>query len=401
MRKELPNKEMKSFLSIGVIMQKGRISIFPVFLVYFLIWGCASTPVQIDPLDRALASKDPRIRAVMDHPELYELQIRFTRIFREKDSVGFANYDFQVDRNRYFYPASTVKFPIAVMALEKLNASKELTIQTKFYVEGDTIETTFGKEIIKIFAVSDNDANNRLIEFLGQDAINAGFSSKNIGPARIAHRLSVPNADDITTKPLVIYLNDSTTTSRAGSTNTSASPLMLEGITKGIGFYENDSLIDQPFDFSLKNYYPIETQHGVLKRIIFPKSFPEKDRFNLSPSQRQFLLNAMKILPKEAGYNQEDYYDSYGKFLLFGDSKESIPSNMEIYNKVGYAYGSLTDCAYIHDKKNSVEFMVTATILVNSDGIFNDNVYEYDEIGIPFLDALGDELYKIEKNRKR
>jgi hypothetical protein len=176
---------------------------------------------------------------------------------------------------------------------------------------------------------------------------------------------------------------------------------MLEGITKGIGFYENDSLIDQPFNFSLKNYYPIETQHGVLTRIIFPKSFPEKERFNLSPSQRQFLLNAMKILPKEAGYNQEDYYDSYGKFLLFGDSKESIPSNIKIYNKVGYAYGSLTDCAYIQDKKNSVEFMVTATILVNSDGIFNDNVYEYDEIGIPFLDALGDELYKIEKNRKR
>jgi hypothetical protein len=337
----------------------------------------------------------------MDHPELYELQIRFTRIFREKDSVRFANYDYQVDRNRYFYPASTVKFPIAVMALEKLNASKELTTQTKFYVEGDTIETTFGKEIIKIFAVSDNDANNRLVEFLGQDAINAGFSSKNIGPARIAHRLSVPNADDVTTKPLVIYLNDSTTTSLAGSTNTSASPLMLEGITKGIGFYENDSLIDQPFNFSLKNYYPIETQHGVLTRIIFPKSFPEKERFNLSPSQRQFLLNAMKILPKEAGYNQEDYYDSYGKFLLFGDSKESIPSNIKIYNKVGYAYGSLTDCAYIQDKKNSVEFMVTATILVNSDGIFNDNVYEYDEIGIPFLDALGDELYKIEKNRKR
>ncbi len=392
---------MTSFLSIGVKIRKARTSILPVVIICFLFLSCASTIVEIDPLDRALASKDPRIRNVMDHPEPHELQIRFTRIFREKNSVSFTDYDFQIDRKRYFYPASTVKFPIAVMALEKLNGSDGLTTQTKFYVEGDTLETTFGKEIIKIFAISDNDANNRLLEFLGQDAINKGFISKSIGHARIAHRLSVPNADDVTTKPLVIYLNDSTTTSLEGSTNTPAEPLTLNGITKGIGYYEGDSLIDQPFNFSLKNYYPIETQHGVLKRIIFPMSFPEKERFNISPSQRQFLLNAMKILPKEAGYNQEEYYDSYGKFLLFGDSKEAIPSNIKIYNKVGYAYGTLTECAYIHDEKNKVEFMVTATILVNSDGIFNDNVYEYDEIGIPFLDALGDELYKIEKNRKR
>lgn len=392
---------MTSFLSTGVKIKKAGTSILLVVLVCFLFLGCASTPVELDPLDRALASKDPRIRNVMDHPEPYELQIRFTRIFREKNSVRFADYDFQIDRNRYFYPASTVKFPIAVMALEKLNASDGLTIQTKFYVEGDTLETTFGKEIIKIFAVSDNDANNRLLEFLGQDAINKEFISKSIGHARIAHRLSVPNADDVTTKPLVIYLNDSTTTSLQGSTNTPPNPLTLNGITKGIGYYEGDSLIDQPFNFSLKNYYPVETQHGVLKRVIFPMSFPEKDRFNISPSQRQFLLNAMKILPKEAGYKQEEYYDSYGKFLLFGDSKEAIPSNIKIYNKVGYAYGTLTECAYIHDEKNKVEFMVTATILVNADGIFNDNDYEYEEIGIPFLDALGDELYKIEKNRKR
>ncbi len=392
---------MTSFLSLRVKIRKSRLCFLPLVIICLLFFACASTTDFIDPLDRALASKDPRIRMVMDHPEAYELQIRFTRIFRDKNDVRFADYDFQVDRNKYFYPASTVKFPIAVMALEKLNASNELAIQTKFYVEGDTLETTFGKEIIKIFAVSDNDANNRLLEFLGQDAINEGFSSKHIGPARIAHRLSVPNADDVTTKPLIIYLNDSTTTSLAGSTNTPAEPLRLEGITKGIGFYEGDSIIDQPFNFSLKNYYPIETQHGVLKRIIFPKSFPEKERFNISPSQRQFLLNAMKILPKEAGYNQEDYYDSYGKFFVFGDSKEAIPTHMKIFNKVGYAYGTLTDCAYILDEKNKVEFMVTATILVNSDSIFNDNAYEYEEIGIPFLDALGDELYKLEKNRKQ
>jgi len=135
------------------------------------------------------------------------------------------------------------------------------------------------------------------------------------------------------------------------------------------------------------------------KRIIFPEMYTEEERFDLSPAQRSFLLNAMKAVPREAGYSAEDYYDSYGKFFIYGDSKEPIPPHMSIYNKVGYAYGTLTDCAYIKDGKNGVEFMVTATILVNADGVFNDNEYEYEEIGIPFLSALGSELYRLELKR--
>jgi hypothetical protein len=365
-----------------------------------LLLNCGSTENPDDPIEKALSSIDPRIRKVMDNPEPYEVQIRFTRIDRMGDSIRFRDYDFQVDARQYFYPASTVKFPIAVMALEKLNQNQALSLDTRFYVEGDTLETTFRKEITKIFAVSDNDANNRLLEFLGQDAINEAFRSKHIGPARISHRLSVPEADEVTTRPLIVYLNDSTMTSLQGTVNTPPKPLELEGVVKGNGYYEGDSLVYERFDFGLKNYYPVETQHGVLKRVIFPEVFPKEDQFQLSNSQRDFLLNAMKILPGEAGYDPDEYYDSYGKFLLFGDSREPMPEGIKIFNKVGYAYGTLTDCAYVLDEKNGVEFMVTASILVNEDEIFNDNVYEYEEVGIPFLDALGDELYKIELQRK-
>jgi hypothetical protein len=81
---------------------------------------------------------------------------------------------------------------------------------------------------------------------------------------------------------------------------------------------------------------------------------------------------------------------------MFGDSRERIPSHIKIYNKVGFAFGTLTDCAYIHDTRTGVEFLLSATILVNEDGIFNDDIYEYQETGIPFLAALGRELYQFE-----
>ena len=281
-------------------------------LVFFLsllsvssvfVTSCAGTrSIAGDPLEAILASENPNIKRVMDAVGQYEVQIRYTQIDREKDSVILMDYDFQVDADRYFYPASTVKFPAAVLALEKLNQMNSLDRDTRFYVEGDSVETTFAEAISQIFAVSDNNAYNRLVEFLGQDAINEGLREKGIGPVRIAHRLGY-HSDDLATKPLVIYQNDSTTTMLQGRVDTAPEPLDLQEIQKGIGYYEEDSLIKEPFDFSLKNYYPIDAQHQLLKRVIFPQNFLAKERFDLGDDRRQFLMTALHTVPRKVGYD--------------------------------------------------------------------------------------------------
>lgn len=364
--------------------------------------SCHTEKLHRNPLQVALASELPAIKRVMDSLKKHEIQIKYTQIDRKNDSVVFADFEFQVNAKHYFYPASTVKFPVAVLSLEKVNTLEGFDMNTRFYVEGDTLETTIAKEISKIFAVSDNEAYNRLFEFLGQDAINRNLTERGITNVRISHRVSTPNSDDITTKPLIVYLNDSTTKVREKIINATIQPLTLEGIKKGIAYYdEEEVLLQKPFDFSLKNYYPIEAQHEVLKRIIFPENFPKKQQFDLTKTQRDFLLKAMHTLPKELGYASDTYYDSYVKFFMFGDTQQAIPSTVEIYNKVGYAYGTLTDCAYIKDTENQVDFLVTATVLVNENKTFNDNTYEYDSIGIPFLAELGRVLYQQELQRKK
>ncbi|NDV17054.1 hypothetical protein GO009_13560 [Muricauda sp. TY007] len=373
-----------------------------VAVLSLLLWGtsCAKNN-PTDPLANVLSSEDPKIKRVMDHLDKHEVQVRYTRIDRKNDSIIFTDFDFQVDKNNYFYPASTVKFPAAVAAAEKLNEIDSLSLNTRFFVEGDSVNTTFTKAISEIFAVSDNAANNRLVEFLGQDDLNERMQRRGVSPIRIAHRLSTDNADDVTTKPLVFYLNDSTTSLSEPIINSPIKPLELNRVKKGKGFISDESLQMGPFDFSLKNYYPIEAQTALLKRIIFPEAFPREQRFDLSDDQREYLLTAMHTLPPQLGYDPDEFYDSYVKFFMFGDSTEPMPEHIKIYNKVGYAYGTLTDCAYIKDTKNNVDFMLTATILVNSDGIFNDDAYEYDEVGIPFLAQLGRELYEYELSRKR
>lgn len=368
----------------------------------FTLFACKEEIKPIEnPLLSALDSKEPVIKKILDSLKNYEVQIRYTQINRENDRIIFNDYDFQVNPNRYFYPASSVKFPVAVLALEKLNKMPNFDINTRFYIEGDTLETTVAKEISKLFAVSDNEAYNRLFEFLGQNEINEKLNEKNIKNVRISHRVSTANSDDITTKAIVYYTNDSTTKITKKIISKPIKPLNLEALQKGKGYFEEDELVIEPFDFSLKNYYAIDAQHDVLKRVIFPEKFTKEQQFTISKEQRDFLLKAMHTLPKELGYDTKEYYDSYVKFFMYGDSQEPIPDTIEIYNKVGYAYGTLTDCAYIKDTENNIDFLVTATILVNKNELFNDNDYEYDTIGIPFLAALGRELYQQELARKK
>lgn len=374
-------------------------NLLQIFFCLILFASCGQKEEIKHPLRHVLQSNHPKIKRVMDSLSNYEIQIRYTQINRLNGQIKFDDFDFQVSDSTYFYPASTVKFPIAVMALEKLNQIDSLNLDTRFYVEGDTVETTFKKTLSEVFAVSDNDANNRMVEFLGQDHINSVFEDKKLGPARIAHRLGY-HSEDLATKPLIIYLNDSTTSIFKGTYNSEAQPLSLKKIKKGNGYLEDENIIKEPFDFSLKNYYPISTQHEVLKRVIFPEVFEESEQFQLSSEQYEQLYMAMHTVPRKVGYDPNVFYDGYCKFFMYGDTKENIPDNIKIYNKVGFAYGTLTDCAYITDDDHNIEFLLTATILVNKNAIFNDNKYEYEKIGIPFLAELGRQLYAFELNRK-
>ncbi|AXT54273.1 hypothetical protein D1815_00410 [Aquimarina sp. AD1] len=379
-------------------------SIVLISFISLLMISCS----QQDPLEKILNSDTPQIANVSKNIEKYEVQILYSQINRnKKGQVTFTDYEFNVSDSTYFYPASSVKFPIALLALEKLNTLQKNDIpiskETNFITEQDSAYSSIDKEIIKIFAVSDNQAYNRLFEFLGQDYINQKLNSKNIN-SRISHRLSTNNASNTKSQSLIFKKNiqDSIPLyKQSGIENLPSAELALKDVLKGKGYILNDSLISTPKDFSQKNYLPLRSLHGLMKRIQFPDTFTPKERFKISERDRDFIIKAMKTLPYEAGYDKKEYYDGYVKFFMFGDTKKDIPKHIEIYNKVGYAYGYLTDCAYIKDTKNNVEFILSATIHVNENEIYNDDNYEYDKIGIPFLAQLGRMIHNLEKQKSK
>ncbi|HKP31409.1 MAG TPA: hypothetical protein VJT83_01730, partial [Chitinophagaceae bacterium] len=67
----------------------------------------------------------------------------------------------------------------------------------------------------------------------------------------------------------------------------------------------------------------------------------------------------------------------------------------------GDAYGFLIDVAYIVDFSKNIEFMLSAVIYCNSDGVMNDDQYDYEKVGFPFMKNLGRMIYSHELQRKK
>lgn len=129
-----------------------------------------------------------------------------------------------------------------------------------------------------------------------------------------------------------------------------------------------------------------------MKRIFYPETFTENERFALSEEDLEFLrfwMSRSTLESNDPKYHYGDYYDSYVKFFIYGDTKGQMTDEIRIYNKVGFAYGTVTDAAYIVDQKTNTRFFLSATILVNKNQIFYDDIYEFETIGIPFLAELG------------
>lgn len=377
---------------------------------------------QTNIIEKLLYENKPKFEQVLDNIDSFEVQIIYTQINRDKNNFPhLKTFKYRVNPKDYFYPASTVKMPLAFLSLEKINNLKiegltkytPLKIdsvrssQTSVYVDTSSISglPTIANYIKKVFLVSDNDAYNRLYEFLGQEYINEQLHKKGFKDVKIVHRfIPLSSEENRYTNPVSFYDDNKIIFHQPEQYNKKEYHFELKKLLKGIGYLNSkDSLINKPFDFTYKNHISLETLHDILTTIIFPETKKPKQRFNLTKDDYKFLYKYMSMLPRESkkpGYDST-HYDSYVKYFLFGDSKNPIQEYFRIFNKVGQAYGYLTDVAYIVDFKNKVEFFLSAVIHVNKNKIYNDGIYEYDQIGLPFLSNLGKVFYQFELSRPK
>ena len=390
-------------------------------LVTFLSKGHSQFDENNDLLLHLMMREPERFQYFIDHKDSLEIQIIYTQINRDANNMpSFRSFYFNVDSNRYFYPASTVKLPIVLLSLEKL---QQLRIKglDKFtpmlsdsvysghvaVTKDSTSETglpSVAHYTKKILIASDNAAYNRLYEFMGQKAANELLRKKGY-TIRLLHRLDRALTPDENrhTEAIRFVRNDTVVYSQPMLFSDSIP--VRDIVLKGVGYYKNDTLIHEPFDFSYKNFYPLTEQQQLLRALIFPRTVTAKRRFNITEEDRKFVLKYMSQLPTEttfpAYFSDTTYFPAYSKFLMFGNKKDPIPPTLRIFNKVGDAYGYLIDNAYIIDFEHKLEFMLSAVIHANTDGIYNDGKYEYKTLGYPFMKNLGQLIYRHELKRTR
>ncbi|MBO2012086.1 serine hydrolase [Hymenobacter negativus] len=364
------------------------------------------------------------LKRVANNPQ-YELQIIYTQIDRDaQNHPTFTPHTYQLNPKQYFNPASLVKLPIVALSLEKLNDLNKPGVNRRtimatgtayrcqtpvpFAAPADSDRTaTVGNYIKRMLLVSDNVAYNRLYEFLGQQGLNQRLQELGYPNARITRRFApCDTAANRHTNPISFHTPQGDTLYKQPTQYnpiTYRSP--LGRVLKGRAHQAGRRVIPEPYDFTTANHLPLPDITALLQSILFPESVPAAQRLRLTPSDYAFLRRYLHATPHESGfhtYAPARYFDAYKKYLYYGRNPEiSQQSTLRIYNIVGMSHGYLADVAYFADSHHQSEFMLSAVLYVNQDGIINDGAYEYDSIGQPFLAQLGRQIQQYESQRSR
>jgi len=374
-------------------------------------------------LEKLMQQKPEQFGKILANPKDYRLQILYTQIDRDKNNVPhFKEFTYNLNPKEYFYPASTVKMPLAFLALEKINNLKVKGLSKSTQMVYDSVSDrqeqiynnpysingvqNIEQAVKEIFLVSDNNAANRLFEFVTPHTVHEQLAEKGYKDVYIRNRIELGRTakENRSTQAIDFYNEQGKIIYHQPATfNKDSLPYYNAFI--GNGYFNNqDSLIKGPLNFSDKNRIYLSDLTHILKSVLFFDQTPTSQRFNLTTEDRKFLLHYMHTLPTESQYPTYDtanYWPNYCKFLYTGSEKGPFPSNIKIFNKVGDAYGFLLDIAYVMDPEKKIEFMLSAVIYCNSDGILNDSKYDYDSVGYPFYKNLGQLIYNYELQRKK
>ena len=375
------------------------------------------------PFNTILASiQDSVTQKVLANPTTFRYQIVYTQINRDKKGLPhFTNYSLEANPEKYFNPASMVKMPLAFLSMEKI---KELGITGVNKFTSMQFDSSYERQVAMLadssaenkkpsiahfvkraFLISENDPYNRMYQFVGQGEANRKLQQKGYRSARITRQFMGFTEEQNRHTNGISFMDD------AGATIVELAPQYNQDsfqfgppILIGDAHWNSkDELIKAPYDFTKHNNLSLADMQKMLQSVLFPASVSPACRFNMSEADRLFLLQYLSQYPSETNYPKYDttvFYDSYVKFF-FQDSTHQMPKHIRVFNKVGWAYGFMTDVSYVLDTKNNIDYMLSATIYVNSDGVVNDSKYDETTVGFPFFKQVGDAFYQYELKRPR
>jgi len=385
-----------------------------------LLCGCSTIrQTKMTDLAPVLHGVSNEFESVLASPGSFRLQVLIAEIMTNRlGHTELRRQGYRVDAE-YFYPASSIKLCAGVSALQIIEQLQPASLRTDLAdapmeiaplfpgdapQAGDTSNLKGGQisvthEVRKLALVSDNQAFNRLYDLVGHEELNRSMHAAGLRSVVINHRLSeprtIPNmraSASITLRvpggdPIVIPArNSSLILTNSG-----------KGLRVGVAYLKGDQRVGAPMDFSGRNGISLVDLQDLLVKVARPDIDTGTPPLRLSASHRGQLLQAMTEYPRESTnpvYPAKAYADDSSKFLLPG-IRRVFPSTVrservESTGKPGRAYGFSIENSYVRNPVNGRAVFVTAVLYTNTDGILNDDKYEYETVADPFFADLGE-----------
>lgn len=375
--------------------------------------GSLHARMQVDAIWSEVFARMPSALAAVARDPVHAVQVRWLRSVRDADGARrWSTHDWGMTPRRWFPAASVAKLPMALLMAEAVQAAGgDADSVLRLHappVSGEwgdePFDESFARGLARTFAISGNKPFNRWYELLGVDAVHRRLVELGYPHARLIARLG---SSDI----------DANRRSGGGELLSSRGDRLRRfapavGVARRFPFgaallgegWRNDdgSVTPGPHDFSHANFLPLADALRMLQAFLRPDSVPASQRWRIDDPLRARLLRALSLRPRDSidpVFPETDHPDGYARWFLVGDGRERYPDGVTVFGKSGMAYGSLSEVACVVDRASGAECLLAASIRVNADGIYNDDRYEYDGIGLPFMAALGRAVLAIERER--
>lgn len=364
-----------------------------------------AVPMVDSPLLLRILS-EPEFSTIAASPEQHRLQIILTQVDTFHGKPRLTHHAYRLRPREYFYPASLVKLPTALLALEKLHSiprAHRIDLDTPYEVTQTSCENigeqaepgrrpTIRDDILLSLIFSDNKAFDRLFSWTGPGYLTETLRARGFSTVQITHRLGSRCSpyENRLTHPVTFF---------PGQNGYLQGPSLSE--TYHAPADDTDLVTGYPGD--LRSFGQLSDFHWMTIAALLPEAVEPQARFRLNDEELRIVADALSRSPEEyQGPTQIDrsaWPGSPMKFLLMGASKERIPPGLRIFSKTGKALGFLSESGLFLDVESGTAFFLSATVYVNYRRSGDDSDHHYDDLGLPFLRRLGSRIMEQERTR--
>jgi len=315
--------------------------------------------------------------------------------------------------DKYYYPASLVKIPAALVALEELNRL-QVSLDAFIRFNTDTVEVcgstrfvdltaknniSFRQMLRELIVVSDNHFYNAFYHFITPGSLRSRFLQMGFDDVYVYKAFTGCDASQqLTTYPSIVceILPKSTKIIELrGRTMNPYSFFKAYEETDDRKFgskHENEDgeIVDGPYDLNYNIEIPLNQLHEMMLRFMYPEMYPEEKRWKIREEDRIYLMELMGMYPSEihSVYRSLKHLDDLEYKYVPGTES----SAGRTYGKLGLSYGFASETVFVPTAGKGTGVLLSYSVYVNSNDIVNDGEYDYETVARPFARELFEKI---------